>query len=207
MSAREHAGDEGGHGHKFPAEKWERLVSPERQSLLVPDRLLEQFGVHEGMTVADLGAGPGFFTFPLATRVGAAGLVYATDISPEMLSVLESRGLPPQIRPILAGESRIPIPDGIVDLALLAFVLHELVHPEAFLHEVRRILRPTGRLVVLEWQRREEEMGPPMHERLSQVRSAALLAAGGFIVSEDGEANASQYYLVARPERPEPAHP
>lgn len=200
MSDRDHAQGEGGHGHKFPAEKWDRLVSPQRLAFVAPERLLEQFDVHEGMTVADLGAGPGFFTLPLAARVGAAGLVYATDISPEMLDALESRGIPPQVRPILAGESRIPIPDGVVELALLAFVLHELVHPVAFLEEARRILRPAGRLVVLEWVRHEEEMGPPMSERLSPARSREFLVAGGFSVAEEGEANASQYYLVARPE-------
>jgi ubiquinone/menaquinone biosynthesis C-methylase UbiE len=200
VSANEHAGREGGHGHKFPAEKWDRLVSPERHAFLEPERLLERFDVRAGMTVADLGAGPGFFTFPLPTRVGASGQVYATDNSPEILRILDGRGLPPQVRPVLAGESRIPIADGVVDLALLAFVLHELVHPEAFLREVRRLLRPSGRLVVLEWVRHEEEMGPPMHERLSSARSAALLAAGGFSVSEEGHVNASQYYLVAHPE-------
>lgn len=194
MSAHGHLA--GSHGRKFPAEKWERLVSPERHALLSPDRFLDRFHVREGMTVADLGAGPGFFTFPLAERVGPSGLVYATDISPGMLQALKRRGIPPQVHPLLAEESRIPIADESVDFALLAFVLHELVHPDAFLREARRILRPSGRFVVLEWVPREEEMGPPLHERLSPTRSTELLAASGFDVSEQGEANASQYYLV-----------
>ena len=196
MSASGHHA--GGHGHKFPAEKWERLVSPERHAFLSPERMLDRFDVREGMTVADLGAGPGFFTFPLAARVGPSGLVYATDISAEMLDVLKRRGIPPQVQPLLAEESRIPLPDRSVDLALLAFVLHELVHPEAFLREVARILRPASRFVVLEWVPREEEMGPPLHERLSPARSRAILEAGGFTVDEEGDANASQYFLVAR---------
>jgi ubiquinone/menaquinone biosynthesis C-methylase UbiE len=186
------------HGRKFPAEKWERLVSAERHALLDPDRLLERFDVREGMTVADLGAGPGFFTFPLAARVGPSGLVYATDISSGMLEVLKSRGLPPQVRALLAEESSIPVPDASVDVALLAFVLHEVMRPDAFLREVGRILRPGGRFVVLEWVPREEEMGPPLHERLSSARSTELLEASGFTVLERGDANASQYYLVAR---------
>jgi len=193
-----HGHQAGGHGHKFRAEKWERLVSPERHALLSPSRLLDRFDVREGMTVADLGAGPGFFTFPLASRVGPTGLVYATDISSAMLEVLKSRGIPPQVRPLLAEESRIPIPDGSVGLALLAFVLHEVMHPEVFLREVARILRPGGQFIVLEWVQREEEMGPPLHERLSSARSAELLAASGFAVVEAGEANASQYYLMAK---------
>ncbi|MHB1071975.1 MAG: class I SAM-dependent methyltransferase [Gemmatimonadaceae bacterium] len=190
------------HGHRFPAHEWERLLSAERHALLDPARVLDLAGVRAGMTVADLGAGPGYFTLPLARRVGETGTVYATDVSPEMLEVLVARGLPPHVRPVLAGESHFDIPDGVVDLALLAFVLHEIAHPTAFLREVRRILGPAGRLVVLEWKPQVEETGPPLHERLSVARSAELLAAGGFEVTDEGEANASHYYMLTRPEQP-----
>ena len=187
------------HGHKFPAQHWERLLSDERRALLDPERLLDRVGVGAGMTVADLGAGPGFFTFPLAARVGPSGRVYATDVSRDMLEVLEQRGLPPHVHPIHAQESKFDIPDGVVDIALLGFVLHELAHATEFLGEVRRILRPDGRLVVLEWVPQEEPIGPPLHERLSEAQSETLLAAGGFQILERGHANASNYLLVTAP--------
>lgn len=183
-------------GHKFPAHKWERLVSPERHALLDPGRFLGGLGVRPGMKVADLGAGPGFFTFPLAALVGATGLVYATDVSPDMLAVLKQRGLPAQVRTVLAEESSVDIPDHSVELALLAFVLHEVAHPADFLREASRILRPDGRLVVLECIPRQEEMGPPLHERLSGEQTVSLLERAGFRVSERGEANPSQYFVV-----------
>lgn len=210
---RGHGHGQGGHGHRFPAGEWERLLSAERHALLDPERFLDQLDVREGMTVADLGAGPGFFTLPLARRVGPAGTVYATDVSPEMLEVLASRGLPAQVHTVLAEESRFDIPDRSVELALLAFVLHEVAHPEAFLAEVQRILRSAGRLVVLEWKPQEEEKGPPLHERVSVERTTELLAAAGFDVIERGEANASHYYVVSRaprstaPRRSPPARP
>lgn len=188
-----------GHGHKFPAQHWERLLSDERRALLDPERVLDRIGVRAGMTVADLGAGPGFFTLPLAARVGPSGRVYATDTSRDMLKVLEQRGLPPQVRTIHAQESRFDIPDGAVDTALLAFVLHELAHAPEFLGEVRRILRPGGRLAVLEWVPQEEAIGPPLHERLSETQSEALLTAGGFQIMERDHPNASNYLLVTAP--------
>lgn len=187
-------------GHKFSAQNWERLLSTQRRALLDPERLLDRVGVQPGMAVADLGAGPGFFTLPIAARVGPAGQVYATDISPEMIAVLEQRGLPSHVRTVLAEESRFAIPDGAVDLAFLGFVLHELTHPTDFLREVRRVLRPKGGLVVLEWVPQEEEMGPPLHERLSTARSTEILRAGGFEVREHGEANVSNYFLIAEAE-------
>lgn len=186
-----------GHGRKFPPEKWDRLLSPKRHAFLDPQRVIDRIGVAAGMHVADLGAGPGFFTLPLAERVGPAGSVDATDISREMLDAIRRRGAPPNVRLVQAEESRIPIADATVDLALLAFVLHELVHPVAFLREVRRILRPGGRLVVLEWIPQDDGMGPPAHERIAEHRSAELLAAGGFRVAERDDANTSQYLLIA----------
>ena len=89
------------------------------------------------------------------------------------------------------------MPDGIADLALLAFVLHELTHPAEFLGEVRRILAPKGRLVVLEWIRQQEESGPPLAERLSEADSTDLLTAAGFHVIDRAIANSSHYFLIA----------
>lgn len=196
-----HPGPPRQHGHKFPAERWERLLSPERHALLDPEPFLDRIGVRAGMTVADLGAGPGFFTLPLAARVGPTGTVYATDISEEMLAILTRRGLPAHVHAIHAAENRFAIPDGVVDLALLAFVLHELTHPGEFLAEVRRILRPHGRLVVLEWIRQTEESGPPVAERLSDADSRRMLTASGFAVTDGETANRSHYFLIASPAR------
>lgn len=197
-----HHDDTAGHqhqpGHRFPTERWARLVSEERRALLNPDHFVDRLGVRVGSTVADLGAGPGFFTIPLAERVGPAGRVYAVDVSPEMIRVLRERGLPPQVHAAVSEENGFPIADGIVDVALLAFVLHELSNPAAFLADVKRILAPGGRFVVLEWIPKTEELGPPLHERLSVEASTRILSEGGFDVVEQGDANASNYFLVAR---------
>lgn len=184
---------------KFNPERWERLLSTERRALLDPDTFLKRLEVRPGATVADLGAGPGFFTVPLAQCVGPHGKVYAVDVSPEMVRRLQDRSLPPQVEVKLSGENRLPIPDASVDLALLAFVLHELEDPRAFLGEVSRILKPGGELVVLEWVPQEEELGPPLEDRLSAEECAEILASAGFRVASRWDANASNYYLVADP--------
>lgn len=187
------------HGRKFPPEKWDRLLTPQRQAFLDAGWVLDRAGITAGMHVADLGAGPGFFTLPLADRVGSPGAVYATDISPEMLAALENRGVPGHVRLLHAGENTIPVPGAAVDVALLAFVLHELVDPAAFLREVQRILRPDGRLVVLEWIPQDDGMGPPIGERISEAATRALLETAGFTVVDEAAANPSQYLLIATP--------
>lgn len=185
------------HGRKFPAEKWDRLLTPARHAFLDPQRMLDRLDVRAGMRVADVGAGPGFFTLPLAARVGEGGTVYAADVSPAMLEALRGRGLPPQVRTVLAEEARLPIADGEVELALAAFVLHEVLAPVPFLLELRRILGPAGRLAVLEWIPQDDGMGPPADERLAEAHARLLLAGAGFDVVDAGLANASQYFLVA----------
>lgn len=200
MSGHAHgSGHEHGPGRRFPAERWARLVSEERHALLDPQRFVDRLGVRPGDAVADLGAGPGFFTMPLAERVGPSGRVYAVDVSPEMVRILRERGLPPQVHAEVSEENRFPIPDAVVAVALLGFVLHEISDPTPFLADVRRILAPGGRLVVLEWVPRVEDQGPPLHERLSVEASTRLLADSGFDVIERGEANASNYFLIAAP--------
>jgi ubiquinone/menaquinone biosynthesis C-methylase UbiE len=184
---------------RFDPAKWERLLSPERHALLDPAAFLRRIAVHEGSAVADLGAGPGFFTLPLAEAVGPAGRIYAIDVAPAMVERLRERGPPDQVEVLLGGEAGLPLADGSIDLALLAFVLHELDDTLSFLAEVRRVLRRGGRLVVLEWVPQEEELGPPLHERLPRDAAAAMLAEGGFRVAEAGDANASNYFITARP--------
>lgn len=185
--------------HKFRPENWERLLSAERRALLDPEEFLRRLGISPGETVADLGAGPGFFTDHLAQQVGPSGLVYALDVAPEMVALLRRRALPPNVVVLQSQESKLPLPDASVDLAMLAFVLHELEHPRDFLIEARRILKPGGRLLVLEWVPQQEEMGPPLHERLAPTASTALLASAGWALSSEGAANPSNYYQVYQP--------
>lgn len=196
-------------GHKFKPQNWERLMSDERRALLDPDRFLDQLDIKRGDVTADIGAGPGFFTLPLAERVGPRGKVYALDVAPEMVAQLRLLSLPAQVEVLLSMENRLPLPDGIVDVALLAFVLHELDKSRLFLADVRRILRPAGRLVVLEWVPQEEQFGPPLHERIASEDSARALVAAGFRVLGGGTVNASAYYHIAAADHHDltPAHP
>jgi ubiquinone/menaquinone biosynthesis C-methylase UbiE len=186
-------------GHKFAPQNWERLLSDERRQLLNPERFLGILGIREGDAVADIGAGPGFFTLPLAERVGPLGKVYALDVAPEMVEQLHLRRLPPQVEVLLSAESSLPLPSAVADVALLAFVLHEVHDQRAFLAEIGRILRPGGRLVVLEWIQQEELMGPPLHERIGPADASRVLASADFRVLDDGQVNASHYFCIASP--------
>jgi ubiquinone/menaquinone biosynthesis C-methylase UbiE len=152
------------------------------------------------MRVADVGCGPGFFTLPAARIVGPAGRVYAIDISEDLLRAVRAKADAKGLRQIItvpATETAIPLPDVSVDLAVLAFVVHEAIEPATFTHEVARILTPAGRVMLLEWDKRESPMGPPVRDRLTREASEALLKDAGFILIDRFTPNEYHYGLLA----------
>jgi predicted methyltransferase len=152
------------------------LERDERDSLEQPDKVLTTLNIAPGSTVADIGAGTGYYSLRLAKKVGPQGRVLATDIQPEMLSRLRDNmkktGLT-NIEPILCTPTDAKLPAGQLDLALMVDVYHELANPEETMAQIRRALKPNGRLVLIEY-RGEDPAVPikPEHKMtLAQVRT------------------------------------
>ncbi|WP_206881168.1 class I SAM-dependent methyltransferase [Alicyclobacillus mali (ex Roth et al. 2021)] len=189
--------------HVFRPEHAMRLVNEERERLLPPDRIIDAMEVHGQEDVIDIGAGPGFFALPMARRT--QGTVYAVDLSPEMLAMLSERarqaGLD-HVQVVEATADQLPLPDESVDRALMAFVLHEVPDQAAALREVHRVLRPGGKFLLLEWDKRPMDMGPPVEERLALDVSEAALRSAGFDILHRIFPNDVHYgILVERPGR------
>jgi ubiquinone/menaquinone biosynthesis C-methylase UbiE len=146
------------------------------------------------MTIIDVGAGTGFFARAAARIVGPTGEVVAADISEKMLDLLREKGLPKNVRPVHSQEYSIPLPDRIGDIVLAAFVVHEATDRTRFLDELKRLLKPGGRLLIIEWKKQAEEHGPPQDERLDENDLDASLAV--FRIVGRGSLNTSHYYRV-----------
>ena len=160
------------HSRLFDPVQSARLDSPERLNYMPPDDLVLQLGIQAEMVVADIGAGTGYFALPLAKAVGNKGKIYAVDLQAAMLEKLRAKlRVPESPRNIvlLRGPStETGIPSGICDRVLIANVWHEIDDFAGTLLEVGRILKPNGRLGILDW--RPEELpppGPPSDHRLS----------------------------------------
>lgn len=156
--------------------------------LIDPEKLFPALHLKPGETVLDLGCGEGRYALPLASAVGEEGMVYAADLWEEGLATLKEKahqaGLA-HIHPLLADVSQpLPLPGGSVDLALFATVLHDLAEagqaPGA-LAGLDRLVKPGGRLAVVEFKKIAGPPGPPLHIRLSPEEVAALLRPHGFI--------------------------
>jgi ubiquinone/menaquinone biosynthesis C-methylase UbiE len=130
-----------------------RLMSLEfrlRDFFNPPERILREAGIRDGMTVLDFGCGPGGFSLAAAKLVGPKGCIYASDIHPLAMKSLQravdKKGFR-NIRTIL-GSRMAGVPGGIVDMALLYDVLHDLHEPGLILVELHRVLKPKGVLSV-----------------------------------------------------------
>lgn len=152
------------------------LERPEREEEERTDRLVEALGLKPGDTVADVGAGSGYFSWRMARLVGEKGVVYAVDIQPEFLELLMAnmrrRDVAEIVKPVL-GTNRDPnLPPGTVDLILLVDVYHEFDYPYEMAQAMIRALKPGGRLVLVEY-RGEDPKVPikPLHKMtVAQVR-------------------------------------
>ncbi len=135
-----------------PAEHAGWLVNPMRSWFQSPERLLRDY-VKKGMTVLDIGCGPGFFSVPMATMVGEAGKVIAVDIQEGMLDRLEARirgkEIEGRIQLHQSQEQTIGLSE-TVDFALAFYVVHEVPDQEAFFQELKSILNPGAKLLVVE---------------------------------------------------------
>jgi ubiquinone/menaquinone biosynthesis C-methylase UbiE len=152
------------------------LVRPERESDEHPDQALDAIGIQAGSTVADIGAGVGYFTWRLAQRVGRNGVVYGEDIQQRMLDQLvrnaSARHLT-NVKAVLGTVDDPRLPKNSLDLVLLVDVYHEFSEPEKMLDRILDALKPGGRIVFLEY-RAEDPNVPirPEHEMtVSQVRA------------------------------------
>jgi FkbM family methyltransferase len=181
----------------------QRLMSEERRRMQDPDVIVDQLGLRPGMIVADLGCGPGFFTIPVARRIGAAGRVYAVDSSPEMLKRLTANvreaSLPENVvRFVHADVSHTSIPRRSVDLVFFADILHDIEDRVGFLTEVKRISKTGVSVVDIDWQKIETDFGPPFQIRLSEEESRRIMKTNGIRVSGTIAAGRFHYGLVCK---------
>lgn len=120
----------------------------------LPIRVMKEIGVMEGMTIADIGANEGYFTFYLAKKVGATGKVFASDIDNNALETIRTRCKNENVNnvTVIVGKEDDPlIPEKSVDIALIVNLIPILENAPQFLKTVSKCLKPDGKLVIIQW--------------------------------------------------------
>lgn len=166
-------------GHQGAA--W--LERPEREREERTSQMIGLLALRAGEVVADIGAGTGYVTRPLARAVGREGKVHAVEIQPEMLDLLQTRlkaeGIE-NVVPTLGSVTDPGLPEASVDLVIMVDVYHEFSHPYEMLAAIVRSLKPGGRVVFVEFKGENPRVPIlPLHKMTeAQVRKEAEVHPG-----------------------------
>jgi SAM-dependent methyltransferase len=162
------------------------LERPEREAEEAPSIAIRALKITAGQTVADIGAGSGYYTVRMARVVGPAGKVFATDIQPGMLDLLARNvakaGLG-NVVPVLGTPDDPKLPPDSLDLAIMVDVYHELAAPQAFVRKLRASLKRTGRLVLLEFRKEDPRVPIRPEHKMSVTEVRRELEPEGFRLS------------------------
>jgi ubiquinone/menaquinone biosynthesis C-methylase UbiE len=159
------------------------LERTERETEEQPQLLLDALEIEPGQTIADLGAGSGYYSFRIAPLVGPSGKVLAIDIEPAMLDVIARRASRERIANIATVRATARDPNlapRSVDLLFMVDVYHELEYPYEVMTRVRAALKPGGRVALIEYRAEDPQVAiKPLH-KMSERQARRELQAAGF---------------------------
>jgi ubiquinone/menaquinone biosynthesis C-methylase UbiE len=175
------------------------LEAPDRQAWQQPNRIMDVLQIGDGATVADIGAGGGWFTIRLARRVGPNGVVYAEDIQPLMIESIQRRADREGLRNVrtILGTADDPRLAGNLSAVLMCDVYSQLRDPVVILRHVARSLTPKGLLGVVDFRTDGAGgPGPPLQERVDPESIVRDAAAAGLVLRDRQNFLKYQYFLV-----------
>jgi len=177
------------------------LERPEREDEEAPSKAIVLLDLKPGMTVADIGAGSGYYSSRMARRVGPTGHVYATDIQPGMIALLDRRiaseGLA-NMTTVLGTPDDPKLPANSLDLAIMVDVYHELQDPQVFLQRLKPAFKPGGRLALLEFRKEDPKIPILEVHKMSVAEVKQEMEAEGYEIDRVIEDLPWQHLILIR---------
>ncbi len=167
-----------------------------------PGKIMSEFDIQEGMSIADFGCGAGHFTILLGQKVGKDGKVYALDVQESPLESVSARAKAAGLENIetvranleVLGSSRLP--DNSQDVVLLINILFQSTKKSEIINEATRVLKTGGRVIVIEWKRGAGGFGPPDELRTEPSAMQALMPSTNFSFQKDIDAGSFHYGMI-----------
>lgn len=175
----------GQHARLFPPENLGLLEGPDRDAYQRPDQIMDALLIGDGSTVADLGAGGGWFTVRLARRVGPKGKVYAEDVQQPMIQAIERRVAREELKNVitlLGTQTDAKLPAGSLDAVLIVDAFHEWEQPVALLRNIALSLKPSGMIGIVNYKKDGAGPGPAMEERVDPEKVIHDALAAGLVL-------------------------
>jgi ubiquinone/menaquinone biosynthesis C-methylase UbiE len=173
-----------------------------RRGWFNPEKTLQDIGLHEGMVLVDVGSGAGFFTMLAAETVGKTGKVYAVDKDGAAIERLNREAAKRNLLNVKAVASEAEetvFCDACADVVFYSIVLHDFRDPAKVLQNAKHMLKPSGKLVNIDWKKRRMGFGPPFQIRFSEEKASELIEAAGFKVESVKDVGPYHYVVIAKP--------
>lgn len=169
---------------------------------LKPEEHIEEFGLREGQTVADFGAGSGTYALLAAEAVGETGKVYAVEVQRDFLPLIKdaakAKGL--ENVEVLWGDFEIPggskLKDAATDAVILANTLFQLEDKTGAAREAKRVLKQGGKMIVIDWEDSFGNMGPAKEHVVKKSEARELFEKAGFAFVREFPAGDHHYGLL-----------
>ena len=185
--------------HQDPKAYIAMLDDPKRDAYQKPHEVITALKLRDGEVLADIGAGSGYFTFRLAHHVGDAGRVYAVDVSPEMVVHLNRRVRDLKLKnvvSILAAPDDPLLADASVDRFFICDTWHHIENHDRYLALLKKMLKPDGQVVMVDFKKAETPVGPPMQMRIDRDDLVKEMEKHGFRLEVEHTFLPYQYFLV-----------
>jgi ubiquinone/menaquinone biosynthesis C-methylase UbiE len=169
-----------------------------------PRRIVEKFGLMPGMKVADFGSGSGHYTLAAARLISKEGTMYAIDIQRDLLRKVKNLSETQQQSNIeviwgdFERKNGTTLSDNSIDAVIVSNVLFQIEEKDALVEEAYRILRPNGRVFVIDWKDSYKSMGPVPHAVVTEMRARQLFEEGKFQYERSFDAGSHHYGIVVR---------
>jgi ubiquinone/menaquinone biosynthesis C-methylase UbiE len=185
--------------HQDPKAYINTLEDPQRDAYQKPHEVLTALRLKPGEVIADIGAGSGYFTFRFSHFVGEKGKIYAVDVSPDMILYINRRIRDLKLNnviSILADPDDPLLPDRSVNRFFFSESWHHIENQTKYLSLMKRMLKPGGEVVMIDFHKKELPVGPPPEMRIAREDVINQMEKNGFRLAKEHTFLPYQYFLI-----------
>jgi arsenite methyltransferase len=188
--------------HQDPKAYIAMLENPQRDIEQKPQEVIAAMGLKKGEVIADIGAGSGYFAFRFAQHVGAGGRVYAVDINADMILYMNRHIRDQNLKnvvTILSAPDDPLLMDASIDRFFICNTWHHVENRIQYLALMKKMLKPGGQIIVLDYKKEKLPVGPPPEMKLAREDVLREMESAGFKLAKEHTFLPYQYFLVFVP--------